>query len=68
MVLFKFYPQILTKTAEYRSRFSLSPLQRFYCFWLTDYVGQFIQHKNQEIGAVESEEMFRLEVLKEDMV
>ena len=54
MVLFKLYPQILTKTAEYKKRFNLSLLQRFYCFWLTDFVEQFIQHKNQEIGAVES--------------
>jgi hypothetical protein len=52
MVLFKFYPEILSKLAEYETKFSFSLLQRFYQYSLTTYVQHYISRKNLEIDAV----------------
>jgi hypothetical protein len=67
MVLFKIYPQILTRLNEYKARFNLSLIQRFYCYWLVNFVTKFIRHRNQEINAIESEQMFTLEAMREEM-
>lgn len=67
MVMFKSYQEILTKLNEYRNKFHLSIIQRFYAFWLSHYVKKYVNKRNQEMDAVESEEMFRLELLKEEM-
>ena len=68
MVLFKLYPEILTKIGEYRNRFSFSVVQRFECYWLTDYVNEYIRHRNQEIDAIYSEDMFELEAIRVEMI
>jgi hypothetical protein len=47
MVIFRFYPEILTRGNEYRSRFELTSLQRFQLYWLNDHITGFINHKNQ---------------------
>lgn len=67
MVMFKFYPEILTKLNEYKNKFNLTVLQRFYNHWLIHYVKGYISKRNREIAAVESEHMFKLEALREEM-
>ena len=46
MVLFKSYPEILCKLAEYEARFSFSLFQRFYRHSLTAYLRHYISRKN----------------------
>ena len=47
MVLFRLYPTILSKTTEYKNHFNMTVSERFYCFWLTNFIQNFIQHKNK---------------------
>ena len=67
MVLFKFYPDILIKTEEYKNRLNYSLIERFYTFWLADYVSTFINQRNKEIAVINSEEIFRLESMRDEM-
>lgn len=67
MVMFKFYPEILSKLNEYKNKFNLTLLDRFYCHWLTHFLKKYILKRNQEIAAVESEHMFKLEELREEI-
>lgn len=67
MVVFKYYPEILGKLAYYSSHFTLSITERYYRYALTQYVREFIRKKNVEINAVDSEHMFELEEIRNEI-
>jgi hypothetical protein len=67
MVVFKYYPEILSKLAYYSSHFTLSLTHRYYRHALTQYVRQFIRKRNLEIEAVDSEHMFKLEEIRSEI-
>ena len=64
MVIFKYYPEILAKLNYYSSHLNLSLIQRYYKYCLAQYVAAFIDKKNYEISAVDSEHMFKLEEIR----
>lgn len=67
LLVFDYYPEIVSTLNRYSTQFNLSYQLTFVNYCLRHSVKDFIDQRNSQINAIESESMFLLETIKENI-